>query len=49
VTQDEQPLLFAADVPLPAVNVYDALSGKFLRKIEQLGYTPTALQPPWRP
>lgn len=46
VTQDDNPLLFTADVARNAVDVYDATTGIFLRTIENLGYTPTGLETP---
>ncbi len=46
VTQDDQPLLFTADVARNAIDVYDAASGEFLRSVEQIGYTPTGLETP---
>jgi methylamine dehydrogenase heavy chain len=49
LTQDDHPLLFAADVPVNEINVYDAGNGKFQRKVAQIGYSPTGLQVPWQP
>lgn len=46
VTQDDEPLLFTADVARNAIDVYDAASGEFLRSVEQIGYTPTGLETP---
>ncbi len=49
LTQDEEPLLITAFTPVNSVDVYDARSGNYLRTIEELGYTPSGLQAPWRP
>ena len=46
VSQDDNPLLFTADVARNAIDVYDAASGNFLRSIENIGYTPTGLETP---
>lgn len=46
ITQDDQPLLFTADVARNAVDVYDGTSGEFLRSVENIGYTPTGLETP---
>ncbi|HZF25881.1 MAG TPA: amine dehydrogenase large subunit, partial [Steroidobacteraceae bacterium] len=43
VTRDAKPLLFTAFMGASGVNVYDALSGKFLRSISEVGLTPTTL------
>ncbi len=43
VTRDAKPLLFAVFIGAPKVDVYDALSGKFLRSIGEIGFTPTTL------
>lgn len=43
VTQDAKPLLFAIFIGAQKVDVYDALSGKFLRSIGEIGFTPTTL------
>ncbi|MCC7412785.1 MAG: amine dehydrogenase [Gammaproteobacteria bacterium] len=49
VTRDDAPLMFTADVPVNAINVYDPRGGSFLRRIDEVGYTPTGMQAPWRP
>ena len=46
ISQDDEPLLFTADVARNAIDVYDAASGNFLRSIENIGYTPTGLETP---
>ena len=43
VTQDVKPLLFAIFIGAQKVDVYDALSGTFLRSIGEIGFTPTTL------
>jgi methylamine dehydrogenase heavy chain len=43
VTADAKPLLFAIFVAAPKVDVYDGLSGSFLRSISEIGFTPTTL------
>jgi methylamine dehydrogenase heavy chain len=43
VTQDPKPLLFAIFIAVPKVDVYDATSGKLLRSISEIGFTPTML------
>ncbi len=47
LSQDAQPLLFAAFVAVDAVNVYDAASGTWLRRVTDVGSTPTSLAVPW--
>lgn len=46
VTRDPQPLLFAASLDSTALEVYDALSGRYLRSIEHAATTPTVLLTP---
>ena len=43
VTRDAKPLLFAIFIGAQKVDVYDALSGTFLRSIGEIGLTPTTL------
>jgi methylamine dehydrogenase heavy chain len=43
VTRDAKPLLFAIFIGAQKVDVYDALSGKFLRSIGEIGFSPTTL------
>ena len=43
VTRDDKPLLFAIFIGAQKVDVYDAVSGKFLRSIGEIGFTPTTL------
>ncbi len=46
VTQDNQPLLFTLFIAEPALQVYDAVDGRFLRTVDELGFSPTVLQTP---
>jgi methylamine dehydrogenase heavy chain len=43
VTRDAAPLLFAIYMGAQKVDVYEARSGKFLRSIAEIGFTPTTL------
>ncbi len=43
VTKDAKPLLFAVFIGASKVDVYDALSGRFLRSIGEVGFSPTTL------
>ena len=43
VTRDAKPLMFTSFMGASSVNVYDAMSGKFLRSISEIGLTPTTL------
>jgi methylamine dehydrogenase heavy chain len=43
VTSDDKPLLFTIFIGAQKVDVYDAVSGKFLRSIGEIGFTPTTL------
>jgi methylamine dehydrogenase heavy chain len=43
VTSDAKPLLFAIFIGAQKVDVYDAGSGKFLRSIGEIGFSPTTL------
>ncbi len=49
VTQDPEPLLLAAFAGKPGLEVYDAGTGKRLRAIPEVGFTPTVLQTPAGP
>jgi len=44
ISQDTQPRLYTAFVASNSLDVYDALSGKFLRTVEDIGVSPTYLQ-----
>lgn len=46
VTQDDEPLLFTAFFLEPALNVYDAMTGDIIRKINELGLNPSILVSP---
>ena len=46
VSQDDAPLLYAAFIAIPALDIYDAVSGNYLRSIGELGSTITLLQNP---
>ena len=43
VTQDANPLLFTIFIGAQKVDVYDARSGKLLRVVKEIGFTPTTL------
>ena len=44
VSQDAEPVLFTAYAEHPGVHVYDARSGKHLREIGEIGFSPILLQ-----
>lgn len=46
VSKDDAPLLFSVFIGNPALDVYDALSGEYLRSVDEIGMTPTVLQTP---
>jgi methylamine dehydrogenase heavy chain len=46
VTRDDQPLLFTVFIGSTTTDVYDAMSGRHLRAIENLGTTPTLMVHP---
>ncbi len=46
VSKDDKPLLFTVFIANPALDIYDATSGQYLRSVEELGFTPTILQTP---
>lgn len=46
VSQDDAPLLYTAFFEKPQLEIYDALSGKHLRTVEQVGMNPAVLQTP---
>lgn len=45
VSQDAKPLLYAVEFGVPTLNIYDALAGRKLRTVDQLGQTLTVIQP----
>jgi methylamine dehydrogenase heavy chain len=46
VSNDPEPLLFTVFLGRPALDVYDARSGKHLRSVEPLGFSPTLIHVP---
>ena len=46
VSKDQAPLLFSIFIANPVLDIYDALSGKLLRSVEEIGLTPVLLQTP---
>ncbi len=46
VSKDDAPLLFSIFIANPTLDVYDALSGKYLRSVDEIGLTPVILQTP---
>ena len=44
VSQDAKPLLFTAFPVSPSLDIYDAISGEYLRTVSNLGYSPMVLQ-----
>lgn len=46
VSRDAQPLMFSIFIDSNVLDVYDALSGKFLRSVNDIGTTPTVLVNP---
>ena len=46
VSKDDAPLMFSIFIGAPTLDVYDAFSGKHLRSVNEIGFTPTVLQTP---
>ena len=46
VSKDDAPLMFSIFIGAPTLDVYDAFSGKHLRSVDEIGFTPTLLQTP---
>ena len=46
VSRDDKPLLYTAFLAAAEIGVYDARTGKFLRKIQEVATTPTLLVGP---
>jgi methylamine dehydrogenase heavy chain len=46
VSQDDKPLLFTCFIESNVLDIYDALSGHYLRSVESLGQTPTVMVTP---
>ena len=44
VSKDSEPLLFTAFPVSPSLDIYDAISGEYLRTVSNLGYSPMVLQ-----
>ena len=43
VTQDDKPLLFTCFIESNVLDMYDAISGRYLRSVDSLGQTPTVM------
>ncbi len=43
VTSDAKPLLFGINIGMPELRVFDAISGKLLRTVAEVGFTPSTL------
>lgn len=46
VSQDDKPLLFTCFIESNVLDIYDAISGHYLRSVESLGQTPTVMVTP---
>lgn len=46
ISQDAQPLLFACSLDSETLDVYDGVSGRYLRSVQDIGETPTVLLTP---
>ena len=46
VSRDEHPVLFSVFMESPALDIYDAISGRFLRSVNEIATTPTVLVNP---
>lgn len=46
VTRDDKPLLAAAFLAVPEIQIYDALSGEYLRTVGHIGASPTTIDSP---
>ncbi len=46
VSKDDAPLLFSVFIGSPALDIYDAVSGNYLRSVDELGLTPVLVQTP---
>lgn len=46
VSKDNEPLMFSIFIGNPQLDIYDARSGKFLRSVGELGFTPTIMSTP---
>jgi len=46
VSKDDNPLMFSIFIGNPVLDIYDATSGKYLRSVDEIGFTPTIMQTP---
>jgi methylamine dehydrogenase heavy chain len=46
VSKDDKPLMFSIFIASPSMDIYDARSGKLLRSVDELGFSPTIMQTP---
>ena len=46
VSKDDKPLMYSIFIADPTLDIYDANSGKYLRSVNEIGFTPTLLQTP---
>ena len=46
ISKDEKPLLFTISPERPVLEIYDAISGKHLRSVNEIGFSPSLLQTP---
>lgn len=46
VSKDDKPLMFSIFIANPTLYIYDAGSGKHLRSVGEIGFTPTIMQTP---
>lgn len=46
VSKDDKPLMFSIFIGNSTLDIYAASSGKFLRSVDEIGFTPTIMQTP---
>lgn len=46
VSKDDAPLMFSIFIGNPTLDIYEASSGKLLRSVNEIGFTPTIMQTP---
>jgi len=46
VSKDDAPLMFSIFIGNPVLDIYEASSGKLLRSVNEIGFTPTIMQTP---
>ena len=46
VSKDDEPLMFSIFIGNPELDIYDARSGKLLRSVGEMGFTPTIMSTP---